>query len=1276
MNNSFTHQYSISKTLSFELRPIGRTEETVRSIFLPQDEKRAKDYFEVKELLDAEHKAFLNHALQNVPNLDWEDLENAHEAYRKSEKSAKDKKVLEEVQGKFRKEIARAFKADGERYAEITATTPSRIFARLIEQHENANEKIPDSLLSFVNFGGYFIWFQNNRKNIYSEEAQSTSAANRAINENFPRFLHDVKTFLHLVENYPSIIKDAENELLELLNGETFACLFDVSSYGRFLPQDGIDLFNQILGGYTKNDGTKIRGLNEFVNLYRQQHKEVQNDKGLLPLIPFYKQILSDRTTLSNRIKPFENDSEVIEILKYMLTDGLAFETESGRIKIGDALKKLFACISNSEGIWIDRRQLSNLSKMMFDSWGTIKTIMESEAVKMFSNEKTEKKKQSAIDKWMRRNAYSLHELFGMKIETDNEERFVDVAAFFQSDALMKHLKSIEEAKAKALVALSVENAENIPLREQEETKQKIQSALDSILELFQFIKPLYVDNSMERDESFYSQFDKIYSALDEFVPFFNKIRNYLTKKHDGSEPIRLMFGNPTLAAGWDKNKELDNTCVLFIKDGLYYLGIMNPKAKTDFSKFAVGDSQDCYQKMVYKFLPEPHKMLPKVFFSEKGKSIYNPPPSLIKKYQLGFHRHGETFDLEFCHELIDFFKKSIGAKTEWQTFNFKFSPTESYDGIDKFYNEIKEQGYKISFENIPVKVIDSLVDDGKLCLFKLWHRDFSDKFTGKPDPYTFYWKAAFSPENLRDYIIKLNGNARVFYRPASIKKPFSHKTGENMLNRRGKSGKAIPGEIYGELFRHFNGDKTPLSAEAQHWIDSGELTIKKATYEIVKDRRFTKDQFKLEVPIVINFKQPESPNNFNEKVNQYLRENTDVNIIGLDRGERNLIYLTVVNQNGDILEQRSLNSIGNTNPNGTEILTNYKEKLSDIEKERQQQRKSWQSLSAIADLKSGYISMVVHEIAKLMIKYNAIVVLEDLNVGFKQTRTKVERQVYQNFEIALIKKLNYLCFKDKKALEVGGVLAGLQLANKFETFEKVGKQTGFIFYVPAGYTSKIDPTTGFTNLFNTKKCTNAQATQRFFNSFDSIIWDEKSKSFALAFDYNNFKTGIKSPRSKWVVYSAIRRLVFSKEKKSTVELNPTQIIIDAVKKMGLALTDGFDLKAVLSNLEPSRENAWFFRSVFYAFDKTLHLRNSNEIEDYIESPVLNAAGEHFDSRNAPKSLPQDADANGAYHIALKGIMLINSIRSSEKPNLAIKNEDWFKFAQELAERKIGGIAK
>ena len=56
-----------------------------------------------------------------------------------------------------------------------------------------------------------------------------------------------------------------------------------------------------------------------------------------------------------------------------------------------------------------------------------------------------------------------------------------------------------------------------------------------------------------------------------------------------------------------------------------------------------------------------------------------------------------------------------------------------------------------------------------------------------------------------------------------------------------------------------------------------------------------------------------------------------------------------------------------------------------------------------------------------------------------------------------------------------------------------------------------------------------------------------------------------------------------------------------------------------------------------------------------------------FDSRDENyNNLPKNADANGAYHIALKGLLLLKERinKNADKVDLKISHEDWFKFVQ------------
>ena len=56
----YVRQYSISKTLRFELRPQGRTQEYIEKHgILDEDEARAESYAKVKKVIDEYHKQFM-----------------------------------------------------------------------------------------------------------------------------------------------------------------------------------------------------------------------------------------------------------------------------------------------------------------------------------------------------------------------------------------------------------------------------------------------------------------------------------------------------------------------------------------------------------------------------------------------------------------------------------------------------------------------------------------------------------------------------------------------------------------------------------------------------------------------------------------------------------------------------------------------------------------------------------------------------------------------------------------------------------------------------------------------------------------------------------------------------------------------------------------------------------------------------------------------------------------------------------------------------------------
>ena len=767
-----------------------------------------------------------------------------------------------------------------------------------------------------------------------------------------------------------------------------------------------------------------------------------------------------------------------------------------------------------------------------------------------------------------------------------------------------------------------------------------IKDLLDSIKALERDIKLINGSGQeLEKNLNVYAEQEELLQELKKVDSLYNMTRNYLTKKPFSTEKFKLNFNKPTFLNGWDKNKEPVNLGILLCKGEKLFLGIMNENSNKVFTNPPKAKSDIVYQKVEYKLLQRPNEMLPKVFFAESNIDYYAPTEDIVANYKKGTHKKGDSFSIEDCRKLIDFFKESIKKHPDWSKFGFKFSDTSEYNDISEFYREVEKQGYKLSFTDIDESYINDLVEKNQLYLFQIYNKDFSTYSKGNLNLHTLYLKMLFDKRNLENVVYKLNGEAEVFYRPASIKTEdlIIHKAGIAINNKNPNRVKEKSTSIF--------------------------------DYDIVKDRRYSVDKFTIHIPVTMNFGVVEN-GRFNDIVNTALRTDGNVNVIGIDRGERNLLYVVVVDPTGKILEQISLNSIINQE---FDIETDYHKLLDEKEGDRDKARKDWNTIENIKDLKAGYLSQVVNVIAKLVLKYNAVICLEDLNFGFKRGRQKVEKQVYQKFEKMLIDKLNYLVIdKSREQIapeRVGGALNALQMTSKFKSFKELGKQSGIIFYVPAYLTSKIDPTTGFVNLFYVKY-ENKEKAKEFFSKFDFIRFNKSDNYFEFGIDYTVFTQRACGPNTKWIVCSYGERIIkFRNPDKNNSFDEKSILITDELKTLFDTYSISYENEEDIKEQILSVEEADFYRSLLRLFHQTLQMRNStiDGTKDYIISPVKNAQGVFFCSENSDGTKPIDADANGAYNIARKGIWVLEQIKNcteNKKLNLAMSNAEWLEYAQ------------
>ena len=1294
--NDFKRLYPLSKTLRFEAKPIGSTlNNIIKSGLLEEDEHRAQSYVKVKKLIDEYHKVFIDRVLDDgcltIENKDKKDsLEEYYESYMSKSNDENVSKTFKEIQENLRSVIAKKL-TDDKAYANLFGKN-------LIESYKDKDDKnkiIDSDLIQFINtaepsqldsmsqdeakelvkefwgFTTYFVGFFDNRKNMYTSEEKSTGIAYRLVNENLPKFIDNMEAFKKAIAK-PEIqanMGELYSNFAEYLNVESIQEMFQLDYYNMLLTQKQIDVYNAIIGGKTDEEhDVKIKGINEYINLYNQQHK----DEKLPKLKALFKQILSDRNAISWLPEEFNSDKEVLNAIKD------CYERLSENVLGDKVLKSLLCSLSdyNLNGIFVrNDLQLTDISQKMFGNWSVIQNaIMQNiknvaPARKRKESEEDYEKRISDIFK--KADSFSIQYINDCLNEMDDNNLhavdgyFATLGAVNTPTMQRENLFAlIQNAYTDISNLLDTPYPENKNLAQDKTNVAKVKALLDAIKSLQHFVKPLLgMGDESDKDERFYGELASLWTELDTVTPLYNMIRNYMTRKPYSEKKIKLNFENPQLLGGWDANKEKDYATIILRRNGMYYLAIMNKDSKKLLGKTMPSDGE-CYEKMVYKFFKDVTTMIPKCSTQLKDVQAYfkvntddfvlnskafNKPLTItkevfdlnnvlygkFKKFQKGYlsatgdtagSTHAVNVWINFCMDFLNSYESTC-------MYDFTSLKSESYLSLDAFYQDANLLLYKLSFTNVSVSFIDKLVDEGKMYLFQIYNKDFSDYSKGTPNMHTLYWKALFDERNLVDVVYKLNGQAEMFYRKKSI-------------------------------------DYTHPTHPANHPIQNKNKDNKKKEsvfeYDLVKDRRYTVDKFLFHVPITMNFKSVGSEN-INQQVREYLQQADDTHIIGIDRGERHLLYLVVIDMQGNIKEQFTLNEIVNEY-NGNTYRTNYHDLLDTREEERLTARQSWQTIENIKELKEGYLSQVIHKITQLMVKYHAVVVLEDLNKGFMRGRQKVEKQVYQKFEKMLIDKLNYLVDKKADATQSGGLLNAYQLKSKFDSFQKLGKQSGFLFYIPAWNTSKIDPVTGFVNLLDTRY-QNTEKAKAFFSKFDAIRYNADKDWFEFNLDYDKFGTKAEGTRTTWTLCTQGNRICTFRNAEKNSQWDNQEI--DLTREMK-SLFEHYHIN-ICGNLKEeicSQTDKAFFTGLLHILKLTLQMRNSitGTETDYLVSPVADENGVFYDSRSCGDMLPKNADANGAYNIARKGLMLIGQIK--ETKDLAnfkydISNKAWLNFAQQ-----------
>lgn len=1060
------------------------------------------------------------------------------------------------------------------------------------------------------------------RDRMYNGEEKGHTIPNRIVDDNLPIHLENVK----IAKNIPEEVFDKFREdkyLSGILTSKTPAQditeVFTISFAALLNSQSAIDTYNQVIGGASINSEIRHQGLNEYIQLYRQQHPDVK-----VPLFKkLKKQILTEKESLNWLPDVIGDDKELVDVTK----------TLYGQIQSElDLSNLLFVDEIDKDKVYVNAKRLNNYSHDTYGKWKIVEIAIMKQIAEDNPN-KPGKKEKGYSEK--------VKKLF-KDIKMFKVSYIEDAVAKFCPDEKGSLVKYVKENICKPIGegTIAFQDFEKA-LGENPESVKKHKNLIKKFFDSFNKAKGAasvfsVKDASLDLDPYLYEDIVEPFNRLKEdFVGAHNSVRNYLTRKPYSTNKVPVFFGSPSLLGGWDISKLDENRGLLFKEGNTYYLGILSGKAKKLLNGNEWADASSPLQVQLIKDATGAHMMLPGVMFGKKKepRSVepYNAPDDVLELYAKTKRKEVEVknYTPEQVALMVDFYKEAIMKNPKWAVFDFKFKDTKEYSRLDDFYDDFDRQAYRVSFTGISKEFVEDAVEYGDLYLFQITCQDMLEKHHGKDGKYKVLLEEALSGKP--DSKVRIQGGAAIYFRKASIvPAKITHPAG-------------IPIKT-----------KNPDNPRKEVVYN----------YDIIKDRRYTIDQFSFHLPVtVFPYADENGSGKVNRAIRELIRENPYMYVLGINRGERSLISISVTAPDGTIVEQRNFNVFDNFD---------YRRKLAERKKERIENKQNWDAVNDIKNLKMGYLSRVKGEIAKLVRKYNCVIAMERLDPEFKNSRSSFETNVYEQFERELIKMFGLLMDKDSS----DRVNEAVQLADPCETETKRTKhpQNGIVFFINPSWISRTDPVTGFADMFLPFYESKEKAVE-LMSKTEGFRYNPKSGRFVLSFRYGKVlperETG--DPNRVWEVETYGSRI----ENVLDFEENPKGMWKDIVYNLtpdmrkllednGVKYLDGKDIVPRLAD-----RTAEFWKEFFHLLRLTMKLNNWDSANREFRMVGCTARnGRFFDSHTATENLPGDADINAARNIARKAHIVLRRIREydpesgAKAPSLIVKDQEWFDRVQ------------
>lgn len=1089
-----------------------------------------------------------------------------------------------------------------------------------------------------------------------------------------------------------------------------YGTFFGRVSYGLFLGQAGIHTYNAMVNGWVSEDGELHKGVNTVIREWRQQNdiKSEKESKGRNKVLSkLQKQVFSDGKGVSYVPRVFKDDDEAYAALE----DLCARLRGDGSV---NNIRSIIAALGQYDGaaITFNDADIRRLSHCMTSDWKVLDKALREYAGTKFL-------RKADIDKYMNQSRFSLSDIQAAIDGYEHEGLYTGVGTARRKRRVVDEINSRFLASAVALPAVldKIDGIcqRRVGLLEGKMENPELQRRLKELLDLRGSVALLMPNEgktekrggrklSVEEmtDMSLRENLEPWWPTIDRILLVYRATEALCRRKAYSVDKEQLVFNVSNFLGGWDVGSDgaftnvKNKGGVILRRDGHIYLGVRNEylnwkeenigKAKIrkrevpelDAAALFAGTEADTYDILWLSNGKDADGLIRRLALSRKNESLFGFSAGVeaalrdksIARLEGGALREA-IVDMKKCLPKHSSFR--VPARL---AFLEKCDPM-AYASWKEFCDAFTNVLYDVRWVKASDDVLEDAVENGRIFFFEITSTALRVLQRGDQ-----------SPEKAKDYIhdlqtvhlldalagrgdTKLDGNAAVYFRKASLAGHVTHREGSWLLNRRLRvNGETLPEKVYCETYgllnhgervsddtvRWFIRQGVPMTPGILATVDKpgyrGEpvgadlawmekVGAHRAKFDITKDRCYTQDRYLFHLPVRLGMSNPynelKALDAVNGRVDAWLASRKERNVLAINRGENNMLYAVVVNEKGKILHQQNFNIVDSID---------YKVRLDDRTFTYRVASDRWQSADTVADLKTGYIANALHAITQMALRYQAVIVMESLDDRFKNDRAQLGQTIYRKFQKMLLDKLRWWVPDKAHPERVLQLTAGSRCSGMYDP-----GHNGIVYFVSPWATSILDPNTGFKNMLLVYDADRAPKKRKLFENMKAVRYD--GRDFVFEFDYADYGLKGAGPKTSWKASTAGVRLVVEKDMKSgewrEKEVRPTDIMKDALK--GVAYQRGTDVRATLASLEGNRLD-----EAVEALKLTMQMRNCDigAREDWFVSPVPGG----FDSRKARMDQPLTTDAVTAYNLARKCLWTI------EHGGEVLSREGWLDLAQ------------